>query len=324
MNKKQLIIAFLGCFFICSVITALCFPQTKNIYYNKEGHFSFVVPDGWREFPKDVLDKFTETMNQLPGAKVELTTGFYDTEKSSTYMLLQINRSGRWSENKLRKITTDRTAKKTIQDRTKIFKDYGDLRLNEIIYDNKKHILYMKTALSTDTTKTVGISATMLSNYGAVTMVFYALEEDFNSASTHFSQIIDSFNFDKDYQYINLPEERSDKMFGILPKSLPSLALLLMAVFLYWKHFNWRKFRETRVYLIKGTVAILFAVILDSLSAFLYSSEVSHDFIDTLEIILTIVVGAIWYKEYKKIKKALSLQISCRKFEEERNFKGIF
>jgi hypothetical protein len=161
----------------------------------------------------------------------------------------------------------------------------------------------MKIAMSADTTKTVGISATMLSNYGTVTMVFYALEEDFNSASTYFNQIIDSFNFDKDYRYINLPEERSDKMFGILPKSLPSLALLLMAIFLYGKHFNWRKFRETRVYFIKETVAILFAVILNRLSVLLYSSEVSHDFIDMLEIILTIVVGVIWYKEYKKINK---------------------
>jgi len=204
MNKKQLIVAWaIGVFFIVLGSTSLSFSQTKNIYYNSGGHFSFVVPDGWEEFSKDTLCEFAKAMNRLPGAKTELITGFYDAGEKSTYMLLKIKKSGKWSENTLKKIVSDNTLKQVAQDRANIFRDYGDFKFNETIYDDKRHILYMKLSMSTDIGKTLGGSATMFSNYGSVTIVFYALEKDFNTASSYFSQIIDSFNFDKGYQYFD-------------------------------------------------------------------------------------------------------------------------
>ncbi|MBU4446859.1 hypothetical protein KJ656_17545, partial [bacterium] len=45
------------------------------------------------------------------------------------------------------------------------------------------------------------------------------------------------------------------------------------------------------------------AVILNRLFVFFHSSDLSSNFIGTLEIILTIIVGLIWCKEYKKINK---------------------
>lgn len=88
--------------------------------------------------------------------------------------------------------------------------------------------------------------------------------------------------------------------------SLPSVALFFMALFLYGKHFHWKKFKETRIYFIKETVAIALAVIFKKLFIFLNSiPDMSRDFADSLEVILTLMVGIIWYIEYKRIRKLL-------------------
>ena len=89
----------------------------------------------------------------------------------------------------------------------------------------------------------------------------------------------------------------------ILPESLAAKALLFMAIFLYGKYVNWRKLKETRTYLIKLIVAIVGAAILDRLHAFLYSTNLTHEFISGLEIAITVGIGVFWYKEYKKTKK---------------------
>lgn len=85
--------------------------------------------------------------------------------------------------------------------------------------------------------------------------------------------------------------------------SLPSAVLLFMGIFLYGKHCNWRKLKETKVYFIKSIISIILAVLFKRLFEFFNKTDLSRNFIDTLEAILGIVIGIIWYKEYKKINK---------------------
>ncbi|MDD5546882.1 MAG: hypothetical protein PHO67_07030 [Candidatus Omnitrophica bacterium] len=86
--------------------------------------------------------------------------------------------------------------------------------------------------------------------------------------------------------------------------SVPSAVLFFMGIFLYGKHCNWRKLKETKMYLIKFLTVIVLAVLFKKLFSFLNSiPDISRDFTDTLEVILAIAIGIIWYKEYKKINK---------------------
>lgn len=304
MNKKNIaIICMIGILFIILISPLVCFSQTNDIYHNQEGHFSFAVPDGWTESSKGELAEFTKAMNQLPGTKQELTSVFYNTEKPSTYMLLKIKKSGRTSERNIQKMVSDGSLDKLSQNRADILKNYGDLKFNKSTYDDKKHILYMKIEQLSGTEKVSGVVAAILSNYGTVQIAFYSLTEDFDTDINYFNQVMDSFNFDKGYEYINLKEERNWTMFGILPKSLSAWMLLLMAIYLYGKHSNWKKFKETKIYFIKEATAIVLAVIVNQVIDVLHSLDISSNFKDTPDVILAIAVGIFWYYEYKKINK---------------------
>lgn len=92
---------------------------------------------------------------------------------------------------------------------------------------------------------------------------------------------------------------------NILPKSISAIVLLIMSVFVYDRYINWRRLKETKSYLIKSIIAVVLAVLLNMLVAFLYSTNTPRDFIEIPDFIIAIVIGVIWYKEYKKIQKQL-------------------
>lgn len=91
-GKKSVVFLAIAFFFVIFQLPSLCFSQTKNVYHNPDGHFSFIVPDEWTEIPKDILSEFAKSANKLSETKSELSTGFYYKEKSSTYMLLLIKK----------------------------------------------------------------------------------------------------------------------------------------------------------------------------------------------------------------------------------------
>lgn len=80
------------------------------------------------------------------------------------------------------------------------------------------------------------------------------------------------------------------------------MILTLMAIFLYGKHINWRKLKETLPYEIKSIVAIILATILGNMLEYSRNFLLSNE-VDTIEIILVILIGVFWYREYKKINK---------------------
>jgi hypothetical protein len=301
MKKTSLII--LSIFFI----SFPCFAQVQNIYHSEEGHFSFIIPEGWAEFSKDDLSEFSKTMNQLPGSKVELASGFYNIAKRSTYILFQIKQNGRLSESNFQKMVSSGAVKQIAQDRIKIFQDFVELKSNEVIYDNKKHILYMKVGMLTDTAKVSGVSATILSNYGKVMMVFCSLQEDSSASLNYFNQIIDSFKFDEGYQYPNLKE--GDNGVISLPQCLPSWALLFYLIFgpSPKKKINWRNIKGSRNYIIKSIIVLVSAVIINRFFLYLRATDLSPDFKDGLEVVLTILIGIIWFWEYKRLQKKTNM-----------------
>jgi hypothetical protein len=265
--------------------------KKRIIYHNAEGHFSFVLPDGWVEFSKGQLSATANSMSLL-GNKVEFLTGYYDKEKTSRYALIRIKENGWWSENKLQKMISDGTIKKAIQDKEKIFKDLGTrVAVNNILYDNKQHILYMKTEIGSGVSKTIAVSAAILSGYGLVQVVTYSSESDVGSSSRYLEQIIDSFNFDKGYGYLD-GQKKSESSFSILPKSVAACILLFMTIHLsqYWK-LRWLKF-----------IGLIFlCAIIGRLIPYL--QHLLPDVADGLDIILAIFIGVFWYKQYRKIKK---------------------
>jgi hypothetical protein len=71
-------------------------------------------------------------------------------------------------------------------------------------YDSKRHILFISVSSNVVGVGNVqGITATKLSNYGAVTLSFYDTANNYNNDLIYFTSILDSFKLDEGYEYQN-------------------------------------------------------------------------------------------------------------------------
>lgn len=300
MKNVSLVLSILGIIATCLVAVPACLAQEENIYQSSEGHFSFTIPNGWVEFSKEQRAEILNAMNQLPGTKSELETGFFDKAQPSWYLLIQIKKHGRWSEGKIQKMISDGTFKQVTQDREKIFKDFGDVAFNGLVLDSNQHVLYMKAEIGSGESKAMSASAAILSSYGLAQIVVYSPQSDTDNATKYLKQIVHSFSFDNGYQYI-APDKNPSNIIS-LPKSVSGFVLLMMSILLYGKRFEWKKRKETKSYLIKAGVALIAAVISSKLVVFFQLISASRNLIDSIDVILAVAVGIFWYREHKKMK----------------------
>lgn len=89
----------------------------------------------------------------------------------------------------------------------------------------------------------------------------------------------------------------------MLPNCIPSCVLIFYFIFGPKKKINWLNIKVSWRYIVKEIVIIVLAVIINKYFTYLRTTDISPDFRDVLEIVLTIPVGIIWYREYKKFKK---------------------
>jgi hypothetical protein len=224
---KILILASL----ILQTVTA-CFAQNQNIYRNSKGHFSFILPDGWEEIPKDVINSYCKALQEqsLQPLTVKYEVGFQKISKNYftyPYMLIQIDQGGRLPETK-RQEFKKYTQEGMQEIETSLSHLIQNVELGQTIYDEKRHILFAK--MKTEVTgigEILSVSALILSNYGAVNIHFYSTEDRFIRNLEYFNQVIGSFSFDQGYEYSESKTRKSysSGMGGAIEKGVIGLIL---------------------------------------------------------------------------------------------------
>jgi hypothetical protein len=207
MARNRLLIIRLFIFFIA--FSSFSFAQDGKLYENVDGHFSFIIPDEWIEIPTEIANPIIEVMSQVSSRILELKYAAVFQEKNTylPYMVLKIYKGGIWTEGEIDEYIAGDRFKQSFKGGIKEINDGSTNWVDEIIseearYDENQYRLFSKQeAFVEGVGEVVAEIAVMLSNYGDVHLIFYTLKDRFKEDSAYFKQVINSFKFDKEYEY---------------------------------------------------------------------------------------------------------------------------
>ena len=169
--------------------------QNSNKYHNKQGHFSFRVPNGWKEIAADELKEFN-TLQPIP-----FDLGFRKT-KQYPYFLIQIRFNRRESKKNIDTYIGYATPVSDIVGIAKHIQDGSYIKRD--LYHVKKQFFIM--ILKYEGAKPIlSIMAKKYSSYGYVIIHYYltsnnSLEKLINNLKI-LSEVLDSFEYDHGYAF---------------------------------------------------------------------------------------------------------------------------
>ncbi len=195
---KKISLVILGFLFL----TSLCFAKAQNAYHNKEGHFSFTVPGGWKEYSQSESDALGRYTSQKTGITISYIAAFSKHVKGGLAAItIQMNNRKKYSGEGIKQFVTPTNQQATVPHAVKELVKNIPMDFGKYVYDKERNIAFRKSESYAGGKKIIGVDAVIFSNYGFITLNFNTKEENFATASNDFNQIMDSFKFDKGYGY---------------------------------------------------------------------------------------------------------------------------
>ncbi len=206
MNKKQLTVACVMGILVISQLISVSFVQAQNIYRNTERHFSFIIPEKWIQYSKEVMGAFNKYIGRLSNGKTKYDAGFHKEGMDNPHLYIQIYKSKRVTESEkesmIDKAKLQKIARKQGNKLDFALSGLGiKIEFGQLYYDVGNNIFYVINKSVQKSGNLLGINAMILSNHGAVNIYFCSTEENFNNDLVYFNQIINSFSFDQGFQY---------------------------------------------------------------------------------------------------------------------------
>jgi hypothetical protein len=202
------------------------------IYHNSENHFSFKIPDGWTETPKNVLDasiralEYQANQSKMALPNIQRPIVIFQPKHqpinqpsvSFPYFEVGVGREGKISKDEFKKLfaseeATELVMNKGVSDALKRIPPeiaINNLVIGKPIFDGKRDILFSKSGLSVaGFGEVISLNAGFLSNEGITRLTFYALKADYQKYVVDFSEVIDSFKLDSGYEYTAQADTRT-------------------------------------------------------------------------------------------------------------------
>lgn len=208
------------------ILSGVCFAEAQNVYHNTQAHFSFAIPDGWQEIPKQEIDEYYKNIKLPAGlpSTVKITVpdawfqkkGEEKFEPESPYLSLNImeakdfpgiQKAMQYEIKEYYKSKEYKALKEALKDKPNpTFLDYVRLSgfkteaTNERIYDPAKNI-FIKTGASLrhfkDKGRSMFIVVETVYKGGTVNLSFHSNERDLQNDLAYFEAIMNSFKFDE-------------------------------------------------------------------------------------------------------------------------------
>ncbi len=191
------------------IILSMCFlallglAPRQNVYHNLEGHFSFVLPDGWLEYSQKDLATENQQVEDISDKDKPILVAFYKKIGPIIYadMNIQIDAEGRVPEDDIQKNLLSSQGQQQLVGGVQTLVNDKSIEFWKMLYDKEKNIIYSKMWVNDGRQKQIRISAMLLSSYGFATVTISSLEKDLKNNLADFTQIIDSFRFDDGFGY---------------------------------------------------------------------------------------------------------------------------
>ena len=101
MNKKQLTVTLVVGILLVLQLIPVSFVQAQNSYRNEAGHFAFILPDDWNEYPKDAMDVMNKQVMQFTKQQWKYDLGFHKGDADFPHFYIVIDKRGKKSESQI-------------------------------------------------------------------------------------------------------------------------------------------------------------------------------------------------------------------------------
>jgi len=212
-------------------------------------HFGISIPDGWIEMPADELRTLSVRL-QAASPKFANQSVHYGYKLSATapypQILIQIQKSGRLSENTLARLSSIKAVNHQLSAALKSLKrqvNADSLKVENLRWDSATEILWQQTRVVDPNGNPVTIQAGMLpTGFGSISVNCYSTQSEFESLAPVFTEVIRSVAIDPQFRYNHrrMSARVADSML------LPSLIGCVCTLFIVWLVRRWHKIRLAR------------------------------------------------------------------------------
>lgn len=179
------------------------------IFSDIADHYSFDLPAGWEEIPKDVVDSFVdEVARQTQGQRIEYVAGFQLSDKEYfqyPYILVQEYKF-EFDTPSYREIEKIFNMGSLDQVTTNKIKEYSELvrnaKFDQPFVDKERNIIFVNIQADVVNIGAVnGLMVMFLGKGGIVQLNFYSVKDEYSRWLPVFNSIIDSFQYDIGHEY---------------------------------------------------------------------------------------------------------------------------
>jgi len=176
---------------------------SQNIYKNEEFHYSFVIPNNWRQIPKNEIDNQMRKLSELTGAKfVNFSTGFQPVKLNLNQyphlLIQQFEYTISWQE--FLSLFGKNFNYDDIEDGLK--KIMGEFITKEPIINEEKHAIILNTETYVEGIGDLRATTfTILGKKSFIQFNITVLKKDYDKYISDIMTIIDTIDFEENYKY---------------------------------------------------------------------------------------------------------------------------
>ncbi len=187
--------------------------KAKDIFSYPDGHFSFILPSGWKRVPDNIVDEYAEKLNKESKGKIKppkYDVVFNRKEASwpfeRPYIMIKVLKMH------INEIVISNFVSNIQKETNKIVKKdglrdiYKDSLIREPIYDNQNKVIIYSADSKLRSFDNQDIYITMISSIfiykdGVITINFYSNTKSIDNFMPDLKKILDSFTIDEAFKY---------------------------------------------------------------------------------------------------------------------------
>jgi hypothetical protein len=238
---KKVLITILFCLlFLPKIVNA-----ESTTYPNQEGHYSFILPDGWIEIPKSIVESVVqatqEMMNLEESYSDMIVFQLEDAEDYFQYPYFSIQQRGENTDYYKQMFQTFSADSDLVDEMTEEYSDLiTDTNMQDAVVDKDRNIV--SVILEGEVVGIGKIKSLIVAFMGKdnlIQMDFASKASDYSKNLSAFNQIIDSFKYDSGYEH---EKEVNNFTYKIKTNSKNSkvanmIAIAIICAFFYLANF---------------------------------------------------------------------------------------
>lgn len=197
-----------ACSFTLTIMLVVIAPLAWANQVAPGNHFHITLPNKWIEIPNEVIEGYKQQLYEATGRMPVTDYGFQSPGKEDwmeyPFATATIKRTGRVPEAHLKNMKQVHSIMdKDLKEAGKLRKEYlSNLSLGETVYDADRHIVW--SSFATDLKgvgKVKGVSAVVLTSYGAIQFVGYSFAKDYPHNHAIYKKMVHSIKLKKSDKY---------------------------------------------------------------------------------------------------------------------------